>query len=262
MCNPAETLTTAMPTTVLDEVKPRRPAGATAIELRGVTVGYLTETVIRELSLSIGAGELTGIFGPNGAGKTTLLCAVNGLAVMRGGSVFVGGRRLTLRSGCTIRKLVGFVPQHFDIDPGLPISAREVVMMGRCGKLGLLRFPGRRERRLLEELTELLGIGHVIHKPFGQLSGGEKKRVLIARALMKEPRLLLLDEIFAWLDRDMETRLMRMIKEIHYERGLTTLMVSHDLKTIDEMCTRVVWMEAGEVIFDGGKDEFIRKAGE
>ncbi len=229
------------------------------IAMKNVDVGYLTETVIRGLSLDIYRGEFVGIYGPNGAGKTTLLCAANGLAVQRSGEVFIDGRLLTWRSGVGLRKAMGFVPQHFEVDPRLPISARDVVLMGRYGRLGLLRFPGRRERDLLCKLSELLGIGHVIGKPFGQLSGGEMKRVLIARALMKEPDTLLLDEIFAWLDREMVERLMDIIGDIHHGRGLTTLMVSHDVSTIERLCDRVIWMEKGNVIFDGVKDEFLHR---
>ncbi len=207
-----------------------------SIELQNVTVGYLTETVIRNLSIGFHRGELTGVFGPNGAGKTTLLCAVNGLAVKTGGDVRINGRPLTLRTGIALRRLIGYVPQHFEIDPRLPVSAREVILMGRYGKLGLLRFPGRRERELLDELTAMFAIEHILSRPFGQLSGGEKKRVLIARALIKEPEVMLLDEIFAWLDREMEEKLIHIIARIHRQRRLTTLMVSHDVKTIAAIC--------------------------
>ncbi len=232
------------------------------IELKNVTVGYLTETVIRELSLTIGKGGLVGIFGPNGAGKTTLLCAVNGLAVQTGGSVFIRGRELNRYSGIKLRKSIGFVPQHFDIDPRLPISAREVILMGRYGKMGLFRFAGRTERKLLEGLSEMFGISHVIHKPFGQLSGGEKKRVLIARALIKEPSIMLLDEIFAWLDKEMGEKLLGIIKRIHHDWQLTTLIVSHDLKMIENVCGTVIWIQKGEVIFNGKKSEFLERVNE
>ncbi len=232
------------------------------VELKNVTVGYLTETVIRNLYLAIMKGDLVGIFGPNGAGKTTLLCAVNGLAVQTGGSVLIRGKELTKLSGIKLRKSIGFVPQHFDIDPRLPISAREVVLMGRYGKMGLFRFAGRTECRLIEELSTMLGISHVIHKPFGQLSGGEKKRVLIARALIKEPTIMLLDEIFAWLDKEMQEKLLGIIKRIHHDWRLTTLIVSHDLKMIENICETVIWMQKGEVVFNGRKSEFLEAVNE
>jgi len=231
------------------------------IKLENATLGYLTETVIQGLSLEISKGDLIGVFGPNGAGKTTLLCGINGLAVQSGGQVFIDDMELTRWSGVGIRKRIGYVPQHFEVDPGVPVLAREVVLMGRYGRMGVLRFPGRGERKLLEELIDLFEIGHIIHKPFGQLSGGEKKKVLIARALAKEPEIMLLDEIFAWLDQKMETKLIEIIKEIHREKDLTTLIVSHNFKMIERVCKSVIWMEKGEVKFAGDKEEFFRRVG-
>ena len=227
------------------------------IKLVDISVGYLAETVIRGLSIDIAHGEITGIFGPNGAGKTTLLCAVNGLAAVSSGRVFIRGREFTVFNQNMMRRQIGYVPQHFDIDPKLPVIAEEVVMMGRYGKLGFFRFAGSREKELMAKLAGELDIKHLLKKPFGQLSGGEKKRVLIARALMKEPDILLLDEMFAWLDLNMVSRFTCLIREIHAKKNITILIVSHDLGVVESLCSRVIWMENGKIAFDGGREEFL-----
>lgn len=227
------------------------------IRLIDVSVGYLAETVIEGLSLDIGKGELMGVFGPNGAGKTTLLCAVNGLAKISAGKVIISGTELTSYTENAVRRRIGYVPQHFDIDPKLPVIAEEVAMMGRYGKIGCFRYIKERERKLLKDLSETMDMRHIIKKPFGQLSGGEKKKVLIARALLKEPEIMLLDEMFAWLDWDMVNRFASLIKAVHTEKQLTTLIVSHDIAIIEKLCTRVIWMEKGGIIFDGSKENFL-----
>lgn len=232
---------------------------ALEIKLHNLSVGYLSETIINNLSLNIGCGEFVGIFGPNGAGKTTLLCAVNGLAGSIKGKVFVGSREMNIKNGNALRRRIGYVPQNFEIDPRLPVLAREVAMMGVYGKTGLFRFPGKREKALLAELTELLGIGSIAGKPFGCLSGGEKKRVLIARALMQEPEIMLFDEIFAWLDREAVKKFTEIISCLHEKKDMTTLLVSHDMHIIKTLCYRIVWMEKGRIVFDGSRDKFIKR---
>jgi len=229
------------------------------IQLIDVSVGYMAETIIEGLYMDIAEGEFTGIFGPNGAGKTTLLCAVNGLAEIPAGKVFIDGVQISRFTENSIRKKIGYVPQHFEIDAKLPVISEEVILMGRYGKMGCLHFVGNEEKKLMKELAALLEINHLLKKPFGQLSGGEKKRVLIARALMQEPEIMLLDEIFAWLDRDMVSSFTKAISDVHKTRNLTTLIVSHSIETIKNLCSRVIWMEEGKIVFDGGREDFLKR---
>jgi ABC-type Mn2+/Zn2+ transport system ATPase subunit len=229
------------------------------IRLINVSVGYLTETIIRNLSLDIAKGELIGIFGPNGAGKTTLLCAINGLARIPEGKVLIDDIEFSPLNENSFRRHIGYVPQHFEIDPKLPVIAEEVIMMGRYGKIGLFRFSGDKDRKLLETLSGILEIEHILKKPFGQLSGGEQKKVLIARALIKEPEIMLLDEMFAWLDWKMVEKFTGVIKDIHKKNELTTLIVSHDIKIIERICLRVIWMDEGRIVFDGNREEFSKR---
>ncbi len=229
------------------------------IRLIDVSIGYMSNTVIEKLSLDIAEGEMMGIFGPNGAGKTTLLCAINGLAKIVSGKVFIAGRQVTRFNGNMFRKDIGYVPQDFEIDPRLPVLAQEVILMGRYGKIGCFRYAGTKEKHLLAELVDLLNISNILKKPFGQLSGGEKKRVFIARALMQEPTIMLFDEVFAWLDSETSRMVIDVIQGLHKNSSLTTLIVSHQPSIIEKLCSRIIWMKEGKIIMDGDTSSFLQK---
>lgn len=226
------------------------------IELRNVSAGYLSETVLPDLTISFGKGELSGIFGPNGAGKTTLLCAINGLAGVRKGSVLIGGVPFSSSTSAGLRRKIGYVPQLFEIDSRAPVLAGEVVLMGAYGRTGVLR-PAGKEKNKVESLAEKLRITGLINRPFGQLSGGEKQKTLIARAIIQEPEILLLDEIFAWVDERMQEELLEFISGLHRDSNLTTLMVSHNPRFVSRIITRAVRLEEGRVVFDGKPENLV-----
>ncbi len=174
----------------------RRSASAAdpAVEIREAVVSYREDVALRGVSLAVRRGEFVGIIGPNGAGKTTLLTLINGLATLLQGEVSVLGERLNRRSAGRIRTRVGYVPQSHNVDPRLPISVREVAMIGRYGRLGLLRRPGPTDRQVVASMLRLVGMDHLADRPIGHLSGGQQQRVAIARALAQEPEILALDE--------------------------------------------------------------------
>ncbi len=226
------------------------------IEIKNISAGYLAETVLSDFSFSAKKGELTGIFGPNGSGKTTLLCAINGLARVSAGTVSVGGVEFNRASASAIRKKIGYAPQYFEIDSKAPVSAGEVIMMGTYGRKGILRPPGAPEKDYLKNLSKKLGLERLLHKPFGRLSGGEKQKALIARALIQEPEILLLDEIFAWVDAEMQGEILGLIKKLHEENNLTILIVSHNALFVKKILTRVVYLEKAKIVFDGPAEDF------
>ncbi len=226
------------------------------IEIKNISAGYLSETILSDFSFSAKKGELTGIFGPNGAGKTTLLCAINGLARVTAGTVAVGGVEFNRANASAIRKKIGYVPQYFEIDSRVPVSAGEVIMMGTYGRKGILRPPGPAEKDYLEILSKKLGIEGLLHKPFGRLSGGEKQKTLIARALIQEPEILLLDEIFAWVDARMQEEILDLIKELHDEKNLTILIVAHNTFFVKKILTRIVYLERAGIVSDGPAGDF------
>ena len=220
-----------------------------AIKLVSVSAGFGSQRVLERIYFEVKKGEIIGISGPNGAGKTTLLNVINGLAKIYKGRVFINGLSFTIFNQSSLRRKIGYVPQVFEVDEKMPIYTREVIMMGSYGTTGIFHFPSKCERELLVSLAEALEISHLLYKPFGHLSGGEKKRVLIARALMQKPEILLLDEVFSWLDWKITEKIMDFIKEIHEKEKLTILIVSHNIEILRELCLKLIWMKEGKIEF-------------
>jgi ABC-type cobalamin/Fe3+-siderophores transport system ATPase subunit len=227
------------------------------IEIENAVVSYREDVALRGVSLKVGAGEFVGVIGPNGAGKTTLLTIVNGLGKLVSGRVSVLGKPVVNGGRHELRRQVGYVAQIEDIDPRMPMSVREVVMVGRYGVLGLFKRAGKHDWAVVGEALEMVGMAHLANRPIGHLSGGEQQRASIARCLAQEPRLFLLDEPTASLDWKAQTEILELVKRIHDERHLTTLFVTHDLDALPHTCDRVVLMKGGLIVGDGTPDELI-----
>ena len=231
--------------------------GNTGIDIENAVVSYREDVALRGVSIRIEEGEFVGVIGPNGAGKTTLLTVINGLGKLLSGRVWVLGGFLTPGSGHSLRRRVGYVAQVENIDPRMPMSVRDVAMIGRYGVLGLFKRPGKGDWKLVDEMLELVGMTHLASRPIGHLSGGEQQRVAIARCLAQEPELFLLDEPTASLDWKAQTEILALVKKIHDSRNLTTLFVTHDLDAMPHTCDRVVLMKDGLIFADGTPDELI-----
>jgi ABC-type Mn2+/Zn2+ transport system ATPase subunit len=227
------------------------------IEIENAVVSYREDVALRGVSLKVGAGEFVGVIGPNGAGKTTLLTIVNGLGKLVSGRVTVLGKPVVNGGRHKLRRQVGYVAQIEDIDPRMPMSVREVVMVGRYGVLGLFKRAGKHDWAVVDEALEMVGMARLANRPIGHLSGGEQQRASIARCLAQEPRLFLLDEPTASLDWKAQTEILELVKRIHDERHLTTLFVTHDLDALPHTCDRVVLMKGGLIVGDGTPDELI-----
>ncbi|MFH1970371.1 MAG: ATP-binding cassette domain-containing protein, partial [Verrucomicrobiota bacterium] len=153
------------------------------IELNGITVRKAKGLLLDGISLGVSRNEFVGIIGPNGAGKTTLLNVITGFERFEG-TLGLFGRRESWRRCRETRLRVGYVPQLFQIDPAFPILVAEAVMTGAIGRLGLFRSPGRQERENAMRLMEMMRLAHLAERPLGQLSGGERQKVSLARAIL------------------------------------------------------------------------------
>ncbi len=229
------------------------------VSIRDAVVSYREDVALRGVSLDIADGEFIGVMGPNGSGKTTILTLVNGLGKLLSGRVGVLGRDISKGCPTALRRRIGYVPQTHNVDPRMPVSVREVVLMGCYGRLGPLRRPGKAERRVVESMLRMVGMTHLADRPIGHLSGGEQQRVAIARALVQDPAILLLDEPTTGLDRRSRAEIMKLAHDFHRTRGLTTLMVTHAHRTAAATCDRIVLLKEGRLWAVGTPRELLRE---
>jgi manganese/zinc/iron transport system ATP- binding protein len=199
-----------------------------AIEVTDLTVAYKEKPVLWDVDLEVPPGILMAIVGPNGAGKTTLLKAVLGLLRPAAGQVLVYGRPYTEQ-----RRLVGYVPQRGSVDWDFPTSVLDVVMMGRYGALGWLRRPGKTERDLAMEALEKVAMPAFANRQISQLSGGQQQRVFLARALVQDAQIYLMDEPFQGVDAVTERAIVTLLQSLR-AAGKTVVVVHHDLQTVPE----------------------------
>jgi len=231
--------------------------GNTVIDIENAVVSYREDIALRGVSLRVKRGEFVGIVGPNGAGKTTLLTLVNGLARLLQGQVSVLGCQFTSGTGHVLRKKVGYVAQMMSLDPRMPMSVHDVVMIGRYGRLGLFKRPSKHDHKIVDKVLELVSMTPLANRPIGHLSGGEQQRVAIARCLAQEPEIFLLDEPTASLDWKSKMDILELVKMIHQSQKLTTLFVTHDLSAIPVSCNRLLLMKDGFIWNQGGVSELL-----
>jgi len=195
------------------------------LEIHDLTVSYHRKPVLYGIDLVVPAGKLVGIVGPNGAGKSTLIKACMGLVPVRSGWVkFFGqppSRSLTR---------VGYVPQRESVDWDFPVNVMDVVLMGRYGRLGLIRRPSRADRDIARECLERVGMLPYADRQIANLSGGQQQRIFLARALAQESELYFMDEPFAGVDAATESAIVTLLQDLR-ARGCTILVVHHDLPT-------------------------------
>jgi len=199
-----------------------------AIFVRDLSVVYPGHVALENVTFEVPQGVLAGLVGPNGAGKSTLLKAVLGLVPRVSGEVYVFGKPYE-----TIRHRVAYVPQREEVDWDFPVTVRDVVLMGRYGRLGLFRRPGKDDFRAAEAALKRVGMEKFRHRQIGELSGGQRQRIFIARALAQEADLYFLDEPFAGVDAASERAILEVLRELRRE-GKTIFVVHHDLQTVRE----------------------------
>ncbi|MFO7674698.1 MAG: ATP-binding cassette domain-containing protein [bacterium] len=229
------------------------PLADCAVRLDRVSVSYYEHIALRDVSLILRRREFAAIIGPNGAGKTTLLTVVNGLGNIRAGKVEVLGTGLSRRTVRGLRRRIGYVPQHLNVDPRTPLDCREAVLLGRVGRAGLLRRLSPADNRATERALEMTGMAALADRPVGHLSGGEAQKINLARALAQEPEILLLDEPFANLDPHAGDELEALVSAAHEQFALTTILVTHRVDRLPAPCRRIILMKQTRIVFDGDR---------
>jgi zinc/manganese transport system ATP-binding protein len=208
-----------------------------SIILENVGVRFGELSILNDVNLSIQAGEFIVVLGPNGAGKTTLLKLLLGLIRPSAGKIQVLGR--TPRRG---NRAIGYVPQHREIEPETPLRARDLVGFGLDGHRWGIGLPSRARRETIDRALEEVDALPLAESPVGLLSGGEQQRLMIAQALLTNPQILLLDEPLANLDLAHQQEAVNLISRICRTRGVTTLLVSHDINPLLQVTDRVLFL--------------------
>jgi ABC-type Mn2+/Zn2+ transport system ATPase subunit len=226
-----------MPTPELFAGASSSVAGAPLIRFEHVDVGYRRHVVLRDVNLTVPAGDFLGIVGPNGAGKTTLLKTVLGTVRPLGGRLTHGLQAGTL----------GYVPQREAVDETFPLTVREMIVMGRFARIGLLRRPRAEDHARVVAAAEYVGIEELLDCRYRTLSGGQKQRTLIARALVVEPSVLLLDEPTNGMDLPAEKAIMELVSRLHRDGKLTVIMVSHLLNVVAAYVQRLAIVGDGRL---------------
>ena len=224
-----------------------------AVEVRDVTLAYPRTPVLRAIDLLLPAGHLIGIVGPNGAGKTTLLKAILGLVPLASGRVEVFGQPLR-----TQRRRIGYVPQRETVDWDFPVSALDVVLMGRYGRLGWFHRPRRTDHRTALDALARVRMSDFADRQINQLSGGHQQRVFLARALAQDADPYFMDEPFAGVDAATESAIVEILRAMR-AGGKTVIAVHHDLQTVADYFDRVVLLNMRVVAAGPTADVFTRQ---
>ncbi len=213
--------------------------------------------ILQDISFVANQGEITTILGPNGAGKTTLFKCITGVWENYQGEILVNNKKIDNLPFTQRARFFSVVPQ--DHTPPFPYSVFEVVLMGRASYVGLFSLPSKEDHKKVEEVLEMIGISHLKDKPYTQISGGERQLTLIARALVQETPVIILDEPTSHLDFKNQQLILSKIKEITKEKKLVTVVTLHDPNLASLFSDKVVILKEGRVLYDGHPNEVIVK---
>lgn len=210
---------------------------SSSLEVRNLDVAYANGVLaMQDASFSLTGGTICALAGPNGAGKSTIFKAIMGVLRPRRGSIMING--LSVREALR-RKLLAYVPQSEDVDWNFPVLVEDVVMMGRYGHMGLLRIAAATDRRAVTSALERVDLVGLRRRQIGELSGGQKRRMFLARALAQESPVILLDEPFTGVDVKTEEAIIALLAALRDE-GRVMLVSTHNLGSIPDFCDRVI----------------------
>jgi zinc transport system ATP-binding protein len=224
---------------------------APLVDVAGVSFAYGRDLVLDDVSLRVGASEFVALVGPNGSGKSTLLRVLLGVLTPSTGTVRLFGQA---PDDLERRWRLGYVSQRPSFPDDLPATVEEVVSTGRLSRVGWRRRLRKADRDEIDHAIEAVGLGDLRHRKVGELSGGQQQRAFIAKALVGEPELLVLDEPVAGVDRESQERFATSLTHLVDHHGAAVLLVSHELGAVAEHLDRVVVLKR-TVVFDGPPGE-------
>ncbi len=234
-----------------------------SLAITSLAVRAHRRTLLEMDALTLGAGEVLTVLGPNGAGKSTLMRVISGLRRPTTGRVLVLGRpihELGPIGRARLRRRIAYVPQETPMAGQTPLTLREVVAIGRTGIRGLFRPLASADWRIVDDAIERLGLASRRHAAYDALSGGEQRKTMLARALVQQPQMLLLDEPTAHLDLGWRENLVDTLDRLHAETRATMILVCHEPEVIPRCCHRVLLLDAGRIIADGPPSDVLSEA--
>ena len=224
------------------------------LKVENLVCGYGNKTVIQDISLRIEPGQVMCVLGPNGSGKSTLFKSILGFLPLKEGQILINGKSIGEYTRKDIAKTIGYVPQgHI---PTFPFEALDVVLMGRTAHVGLFQSPNKRDIEIAEEAFEILGISYLKNKIYTQMSGGERQLVLIARALVTQPKMLIMDEPTSNLDFGNQIMILNHIQKLA-NRGMSIIMSSHFPEHAFLYSQKVLLLEKGQVYSYGTPEDTV-----
>ncbi|MFP4393174.1 MAG: ABC transporter ATP-binding protein [Desulfohalobiaceae bacterium] len=226
-----------------------------AVRLQGVSFAYERQNVLDGISFQVRKGDFLAVLGPNGSGKSTLLKAMDSQIQIQQGSIRLLGRDIKEYSARELAREVALVLQQSPVASGFTVQ--ETVLMGRFPYQGLLGLEGRRDLEVARQAMQSTKVEHLRKRKLNQLSGGELQRVLLARALCQEPRIILLDEPTSSLDPAHQVRIMDLLERLHQEQELTVIMVVHDLNLAALYAQQMLLMREGRAFCQGRPQEVL-----
>jgi iron complex transport system ATP-binding protein len=225
------------------------------IQVSNLWCGYPQRDVLRDLTFTIQAGEFVGILGPNGSGKTTLMLALSGVIGIRQGQIMIQGTPLQRLAHRERARRTAVVAQEGEVR--FPFSCEEVVWMGRYPHQQRWQLETARDVQVVQRSMELTDAGVLAERLITAISGGEKQRVMMARALAQETPILLLDESTSALDIHRKLHIFKVLEQLNREEGITILAVLHDINLAALFCRRLIFLQGGEKVADGPPHEML-----
>ncbi len=226
-----------------------------SLVVENINAGYDKFPVLKDVSLKVDRGSICALMGRNGSGKTTVLRCINAILKPTAGRVFADGRLIHGLSRIEIARLISLVPQGIQVV--FSFSCLEMILMGSASRINAWSAPGKTETFKAMEVLEEVGIRALAHRPFNQLSGGERQLVMLARALFQNAPIMLLDEPNSHLDFSNQHRMMALMRDMVKKRGVTALISLHDPNLTLHYCDQVVMLKDGRVITHGPTDEVM-----
>lgn len=234
-----------------------------AIEVKDLHLAFGHRTILRIPEMAVARGEALGILGRNGTGKTTLLRACLGSHRPAAGQLHVLGQdtwRLRWWERLRLQRRIGYVPQALAGGSEVPLTIREVVAMGRTALAGLLRPLRREDWQIVDTWLERLGLAKLADQRFREVSGGEQRKTVLARAMAQQPEILLLDEPTAYLDLGWREQIVRLLQDLYTNSDMTIVLVCHELEVLPPCCRRVVLLASGTTMVSGCPEDVLTDA--